>query len=146
MSEEKLAERQYLLTGLLDGELNPAETARANDLLIRDAAFRAEYEALRQACDRIADLDFALPHERELDKLWQNPYRRWSRRLGFLLVGAGCLLLLGFALWQFLLQGSWDLPTVATLTVWFGLLILFLSTLFERLKSRKTDPYQEVER
>ena len=146
MNDAQRERRQRLLSGLIDQELTPEEAAEANDLLVRDAEFRREYEHLRGTAAPIASLEFAEPHDRVLDQLWQSPLSRLSRNAGLLLVGAGCSLLLLYAVYQFVQHGEWDVPKVATATVWAGLAMLLFSALRERLKTRKSDPYEEVRR
>ena len=146
MNDAQRERRQRLLSGLIDQELTPEEAAEANDLLVRDTEFRREYEQLRGSAAHIASLKFAEPHDQVLDQLWQSPFSRFSRNAGLLLVGAGCALLVLYAVYHFVQHGEWNVPKIATTTVWVGLAMLFFSVLRERLKTRKSDPYKEVRR
>jgi len=146
MNNEEKEKRQRLLSGLIDDELTPEEAAEANDLLVRNDEFRREYEQLRQTSAQIATLKFAEPHDQVLDQLWKSPYNRFTRNAGLLLVAAGSLLLVLYAVYQFVQHGQWNVPKIATATVLVGLAILLFSAIRERLKTYPSDPYKEVKR
>lgn len=139
-------ELRGLLMGLMDGELTAEEAVRANDHLRRCAACRGEYEELRQTAGKIAAVSFVEPQEEVLRTMWNSPYTRLTRSAGLLMVLAGCLTLVLYAVYQFVRQGHFNVPVLAAASIWVGLATLLFSVARERFKTYKTDPYREVER
>lgn len=85
---------------------------------------------------------------REEDRIQQHlnePKSRTTRWLGWLLMVAGLIPLLGYGLYQF-----WQDPTVPVWmkfsfsAFWLGGLVVFLSVLRQRLSERKSDRYNKV--
>lgn len=136
-----------LLVGLLDRELNSQEIAEINEHLIRCAACREEYEMLRETSGKLETVAFENPSDEELRRLWRNPFSRLSRVCGLVLIIAGYVALIGFAVFEFFARGKEDfwhkLPIAAVIV---GFIILIASVVLERVKTYGKDPYREIER
>ena len=66
--------------------------------------------------------------------------------LGWLLLGAGALLLYGYGIYDFMTDSSEPIWVRLTLTgSGLGFLILFLHVLRQRLIERKTDRYKDIQ-
>ena len=136
-------EQGILLSGYLDGELSPEQAAHVEALLAQDPLFRREFDVLKSLAvgTRAAFTAEALP-----DPMWEDflvgVYARTERRLGWLLLVVGALLLLAAGALYFVnapwaplwLKGLVALPVV-------GLAVLFVSVLRQRLRAAKTDRY-----
>ncbi len=144
MSDE---ERHKLLIGLLDQELDPDDLTRANDLLIRDAAFRAEYEELAADSGKLESLTLVEPEDAALENLWTAPYSRGVRNAGLVLMIGGYVVMLVLAFigfWQE--DGEGIVAKLALSSIVIGFVMLLLLVGLQRMKSYKVDRYKEIER
>lgn len=136
-----------LLAGLLDGELTPDEARDANEHLMRCAACRAEYDALRATTGKLRALPYAEPTDAVLAQVWRSPYSRFARNASLWLVLGGYTLLIGYGLFEFFTAGREALPVKAGLAaILIGFLTLLTLVVRERVKTYRTDPYKEIER
>lgn len=136
-----------LMMGLMDGELSPDEKVRVHDHLRRCARCRGEYEQLRDISGLLRELPaLAEPQDEVLRDLWQSPYSRLTRSAGWAMVIAGVAVLGLYAAYELFTKAELNLPTLAAVSIWVGLAILFFSVLRERLRTYESDPYKEVER
>jgi hypothetical protein len=138
---------RYLLVGLLDGELNPQETAEVHEHLRRCSKCREEYGTLRETSEKLEAVNFEEPSDEILHRLWRNPFSRLSRIGGLLLVLLGYLTLIGYAVFKFFTSGNeeiWDKLPIAAILI--GFIILFVLVILERVKTYKKDPYRGIER
>jgi len=131
----------------MDDELSSEEAAAANDHLIRCAACREEYEALRETCGKLERVSFVEPTDEVLRELWRSPYNRFTRNAGLILALGGYTVLIGCGLYEFLTDGGEGLvikAAVAAIPLGFG--VLLIQTIRERIHTHKVDPYKEVQR
>ena len=71
---------------------------------------------------------------------------RIGPHLGWLLLGAGVLLLYGYGVYDFMTDSSEPIwVRLALGGIGLGLLILFLHVLRQRLIARKTDRYRDIQ-
>jgi hypothetical protein len=145
-------ESRVLLMGYIDGELEAAPRARLEDHLSVCVACRAEEQAYR----RLGRMTESALSEEVAGRLvgpdpWPSVYRRLERGVGWLLFGAGLLLLGGYGLWQFLSDFLLDpeVPIVVragVCTVSAGVLVLLASVARDTLMSYRSERYREVQR
>jgi len=136
-----------LMMGLMDGELSPDEKIRVQDHLRRCASCRREYEELRDIEGLLKEaVSLSEPQDEVLRQVWKSPYSRLTRNAGYLMVIAGVAALVLYAAYEFVTTAELNVPTVAAISIWVGLALLFFSALRERLSTYETDPYKEVER
>jgi len=136
-----------LIAGLLDGELDGAQTEELNRHMIQCAACRGEYDSQREASRLLEGASFQEPTDEVLTKLWRSPYSRAAQLGGIFLVLGGYLALIAFGIAEFMRDGTVDLwPKLAIAATVCGVLVLLSLVLRERLHTAKTDPYNEVQR
>ncbi len=115
-----------MLSGLLDKELSPEETALVNDHLIRCAGCRKEYEELVKTNSYLGSISLREPEDIILDKLWNKPFSRFTHLTGIFLVIFGYLLFIGYSIYQLLHDPKEALLVkFAVCTIITGLIILF---------------------
>jgi len=141
---------KILLSGLVDGELNPEEKKNTSDHITSCPDCRREYARLKKLKEVTDDMKyFDLP-----DKLWagywREVYNRVERGIGWIFLSIGAIILLAFAAWQILNNFFLDPAEPLYLklgvgSLLLGLIILLISVIRERLFSRKHDRYDEVE-
>ena len=136
-----------LLSGLIDGELTPEETEKISRHLNRCEECRKEHDLLRQSSSALDNLTFSEPADDVLDRLWKNPFSRFARTSGVLMVVLGYLLLAGYGIYKFVSDPSEEaLPRIGVAAMIIGGIVVFASVLRDRLKTYKHDPYKEVKR
>lgn len=143
-------EARVLLMGYLDGELEPTTARRVEDHLAVCVACRREERAFRELGSLTeASLDEEVSVS--TSEAWENIYRRIERRVGWVLLWIGILLLSGYGLWHFardFLLAS-DAPLVirvGTGALAAGGLVLLVSFVRETLSKYGSERYREVQR
>lgn len=133
--------------GFMDKELSTDEQAHVNEHLIRCADCRQSYDQLVETAEVLDAVSFAEPGDKVLKDMWQSPVDRAERVGAVILIIGGYVTLALYGLYEFLSKGEGPVvPKVAAVAVFIGLAMLLLSTLRERFRTQKDDPYKEVER
>ena len=102
---------------------------------------------MREMSDKLTLPSFKEPEEEVLQQLWNSPYSRFTRNAGLFLVAFGYLGLIGYGLYEFLIdKNAAVFPKVTITAIIFGFVILLGSVIRARLKTYKKDPYKEVKR
>jgi len=145
-------EFRSMISAYVDGELTPDQRERLESHLSAcDACKRelAEVRALKKELDMIK---FTEPTDEQLERYWSGVYNRLERGAGWVLFSIGAIVLLCYGGFKLVEEVVRD-PAVAwwvkggVLALVFGLAILFVSLLRERLAVRKVDRYsREVKR
>lgn len=141
-----------MISAYVDGELTPDQRERLESHLSAcDACKRelAEVRALKKELDMIK---FTEPTDEQLERYWSGVYNRLERGAGWVLFSIGAIVLLCYGGFKLVEEVVRD-PAIAwwvkggVLALVFGLAILFVSLLRERLAVRKVDRYsREVKR
>jgi predicted anti-sigma-YlaC factor YlaD len=141
-----------LITGYLDGELADEDRRRLEDHLGTCDTCARELEAMKRLKEDLAMMRFKEPSDVELERYWQGVYNRLERGLGWILFSAGAIILLCYGAFR-LIEGLIADPTVSlalkvgVVALTFGVIVLFVSLLRERLAVRKVDRYsKEIDR
>lgn len=108
----------------------------------------ASYQRLKEVTDTMTPLK---PPEETWDSYWEHVYRRLERRIGWVLVSLGTIIVGTWALWTAVSELIRDttLPAYirwSMLALVAGFVILFVSVVRERLFMQKKDPYKDVVR
>ena len=140
------------ITAYVDGELPDGERGALEAHLAACDTCRREADEQRALKEKLAMIEFKEPSDDELEKYWQSIYNRLERSVGWVLLSVGAILLLcygGFELVEELIRD----PSVAlavkvgVAALVFGVVVLFVSLLRERLTVCKVDRYsKEVKR
>jgi predicted anti-sigma-YlaC factor YlaD len=141
-----------MISAYVDGELTPDQRRNLESHLAscQDCARElAEVRALKKELEMIK---FTEPTDEELQRYWGSIYNRLERSVGWVLFSLGAIVLLCYGGFKLVEQTIRD-PAIAwwvkggVLALVFGLVILFVSLLRERLAVRKSDKYsREVKR
>lgn len=137
---------QALMMAELDGELGPDERRDLAALVAADPALSAELTRLRRVKEVTSMMTLRKPSDEVWDGYWQSTFRRTERRLGWLLVAAGALVLSAWGLWNMVetLWADTETPVairLAVVAVLLGGLVLLVSVIREKLFTRRHDPY-----
>jgi ferric-dicitrate binding protein FerR (iron transport regulator) len=135
-------ELEALISGYLDGELSPEQARELEDRLERSPEFRAEFDRMRRLVQATSGLRFEDPPDEVWDHFLDNVYNRLERRMGWLVFVMGTLVLVGYALYHYLVD-SWASPLIKVIVAapLIGLTILLISVWRQRLSIAKEDRY-----
>lgn len=131
------------LMRFLDGEMEPSERTRVEHEMARSTELQREFAIYSALRGEFRDLTFAVRPDRSI---WDAVDRRITRPVGWVLFAGGAVLWLTYGAWVFATSAAdrWEKLAVAALAT--GFLILLGSTIFERVREWRTDPYKDIER
>jgi hypothetical protein len=140
-----------LMTGELDGELSPAEQAEFERLLAASPERQKKWSEYKKLKELTMQMRFNDPPEEVWDGYWVGIYRRLERGLAWILVSVGLMVLLSYGGYKTVEEIFKDsqLPWLVkggSLVLLVGGVVLFVSVLREKLFTRKTDKYKEIQR
>ncbi len=141
-----------LMMAALDGESTDAERDELNDIVARDQALADEWQRLMRVKEATNTMALREPSQETWDRYWMSVYNRAERKVAWLLVGGGAVVLLAYGLWHAVpelaeaLFDATDVPVVvrggvaALLT---GAVLLIVSVIREQLTTKRTDAYDK---
>jgi len=145
-------ECEPMLTPYVDGELSEADRGRVEEHLSACPRCRERLAELKALQEELAMVKFTDPTDVELERYWAGVYNRLERGVGWVLFSIGAILLLCYGAFK-LIEGVITDPKVAlvvkigVVALVFGVVVLFVSLLRERLAVRRSDRYsREIER
>ena len=138
-----------LLSAYIDGELTAVEAARVEAHLATDPAARAEVARLRRLQEVTDSMVLKEAPPEEWERFWDNAYNRLERGLGWFALTVGAVVVGGYGLYEFVLSllETPDLPWYLKGGIFglcFGVLLLLLSLIRERVFTRKGTRYKDV--
>jgi anti-sigma factor RsiW len=135
----------------LDDELGPAERRAFEEELNHSPELVEEVEAMRRMKRVMSGIRLKELPDEAWDDYRARTYNRLERRVGWILLSIGAMVLVGYGLYQlvvFLIADEelawWIRAAIGAVCV--GLAVLFVSVVRERLFVWKRDPYREVRR
>lgn len=140
---------QKLLAGYLDNELTEAERQEFDTELQHNPELRAELEQFRKL-KRVTDsVRYADLPDAVWEAYWSSLYRKMERGLGWLLFSASAIILACYGTFQMLSTLYFDtrvslMVKIGVTGLMFGLVIILVSLIRERLFAYKNDRYGEV--
>jgi ferric-dicitrate binding protein FerR (iron transport regulator) len=148
---DELDRFEHLMTAAIDGELSSAEQEEFERLLDASPERRDQWHRYQELKGLTMQMRFRDPPEEVWDRYWHDVYNRIERRLGWILVSIGAIILLSYAGFHAVesIVTDPDMPwplKVAILAVLVGAVILFISVVREKLFTWKTDKYKEIQR
>ncbi|MEZ5319180.1 MAG: hypothetical protein R2752_17400 [Vicinamibacterales bacterium] len=147
---DDLDRTRRLMMAVIDGESSMAERQELEQVLARDAALAAEWTRLNRVKEVTATMALTEPPDEMWNSYWASVYNRSERRVAWLLILAGLVVLLGWGLWHLVpvlvekLIGETTVPVViraAIAAVLTGGVLLVVSVIREQLSSSSRDKY-----
>ncbi len=140
-----------LMMAELDGELAAGELAELERLVAGDPVLEKErkrFQRLKEVTDSMA----LKPAPEEIwDDYWTSVYSRVERGIGWIFVSIGAIILLAYGIWvgveQLLADAAlpWYVKT-ALLALLFGMVVLLVSVVREKVIIGGQQRYKDVER
>lgn len=133
---------EALISGYLDGELNPEQSMEFERRLESSPEFRREYERMRDLVQATSSFRFENPPEEAWDHFLDNVYNRVERRVGWLILTLGVVALGAYGIYHFFVD-AWASAYVKVLVAApiSGLAILLISVWRQRLAVARQDRY-----
>jgi predicted anti-sigma-YlaC factor YlaD len=147
----KCEEIKPLLMAYLDGEIEEKERLKVEKHLSECENCRREHKSFVRLKEVTDSMRFADLSDELWESYWKGVYRRIERGAGWVFLSIGAIILLAFGGYQFFKELfadpniSW-IVKVGISTCAFGVIVLLVSIIRERLFLFKTDRYREVER
>lgn len=140
-----------LLVKAVDNALNDREMREFETLVTRNPEFRYEVHEHKKLREVIKMMKVKEPSREVWDSYWQGVYNRIERSMGWILLSIGAIIMLTYggykAVESLIADPNLELILkAAILFVIAGVVILFVSVVREKLFTRKSDPYKEVQR
>lgn len=140
-----------LLSGLIDGQLTPEQSAELEAHLATCPHCARELEQLRRLEGMMKKVSLPRLSDEMWDEHWKHVYNRLERSAGYTLAGLGAILLLAYGIYELCKEWLNDpaVPVViragcALLTL--GLIVLSVSTVREKMLTYRYDRYKEIKR
>lgn len=148
MEHKKIKE---LISSLFDGELDNKEKKLAEEHLQECSECRKEFEGMKEFEEVMGKMEFKKPSKEVWEIYWASVYNRLERRIGWILLSIGAMILLFFGGYE-AIKGIIQDPTtplflkVGILALMAGVVVLLVSLIRERIFVRKRERYKEVEK
>jgi ferric-dicitrate binding protein FerR (iron transport regulator) len=140
-----------LMMAALDNECSTAERQALMQALEKNPGLQREWRELQRVKEVTSMINVRKPPDEVWAGYWTQVYARNERRVAWVLVSLGTIVLLSWGVWQWIshLLADQTVPTfiklgMAMLAV--GLVILAVSVVREKLFVNKHDPYKDIER
>jgi ferric-dicitrate binding protein FerR (iron transport regulator) len=154
---ENLQDPQYserirsLMMAALDNECSPAERRELEQALQQNPALQSEWRELQRVKEVSTMMSVRKPPEEVWSSYWAQVYARNERKVAWLLISIGAVVLLSWGLWQTILNvlGEMGLPDfikVAIGILSLGVVVLAVSVVREKLFVNKHERYKDIER
>jgi hypothetical protein len=132
---------------LIDDELSTEERLQYQAHVRECETCQHELAALGRVVKMTGELRLRVSDDAFWKGYWESVYHRTERRLGFLFLIGGAVMLLLYLLFRALRSPElWTYEGVSIAIILLGLIVLFISVARERYHEHKNDPYREVER
>ncbi len=140
-----------LMMGYLDGELTELESQRMRDHLAECRECRAEIEDFRRLKEMTKSMKLATPDDKYWEEYWSHVYNRLERRIGWILLSIGTILLSSYGVYQLTDHLLFDAEIPALIRAGIAALVIGLCTLVvsvvrERIVLGKWDKYTRIKR
>lgn len=139
-----------LLMGYLDAELTETEVERFEQHLRECGECSAELAQFRRLKEVTQNMRVVAPDEKYWDVYWSNIYNRLERRVGWILMSIGAILLLSYGIYALILElFVAQIPLVVrigVLALVVGIVTLLVSVVRERIFLSKADKYERIKR
>jgi hypothetical protein len=130
---------------LLDDELSVEEKKQYEEHVKSCADCRRELKEIGRVVELTNDLKLRAPDEEFWARYWDSLFHRLERGTGFVLMIAGILVVLAFAVYEAVTSPEFfTVKGISIAVILLGLVVVFLSVVRERYHESKSDPYKGV--
>jgi predicted anti-sigma-YlaC factor YlaD len=142
---------KQLISSYHDGELNDKDKQILDEHMKQCEECRREFEEMGKFEEVMGKMQLKKPQKEMWQVYWNTVYNRLERRIGWILLSIGGMILLffgGYKILEGIIQDSSTpiLLKIGILTVLGGVVILLVSLLREQIFVHKRERYKEVEK
>jgi predicted anti-sigma-YlaC factor YlaD len=135
-----------LLSGYIDGELTQVSRQRVEVHIDSCAKCQQAYQDLLRLQQGVGKMYFDELSQSEWSTIMNDLTVKSSRGTGWLLLVVGIVIVVGYGAYEFAVDDTMPaLIKSAIAAVLLGIVLLFVSVLRQRMITRKTDRYKDVE-
>jgi hypothetical protein len=144
-------EMSILMMGLMDNELSESQKAKVMEHLASCEKCSAQYKAFSNLKKETSEMKFKKLPEMYWDEYWDHVYNKLERGIAWIILSLGAILIFSYGAYQMTYDFFLD-PTrplfirVGTGVFTFGIIVLTVSVLREKLMIRHIDKYRSVKR
>ncbi len=148
MNHQKIRE---LISSYHNGELNEEQKKTVEEHLAQCPECQREFEEMGKLEEVMSQMELRKPPKEIWQLYWASVYNRLERRIGWILLSIGAMILLFFGGYK-MVEGIVQDPTTplflkaGILVFMAGIIVLLFSVIRERLFVRKRERYKEVEK
>ncbi len=148
MNHEKLKE---LISSYHNGELDNKQRQLVEGHLDQCAECRREFEEMGKLEEVMKKMQLRKPHKEMWEVYWTSIYNRLERRIGWIFLSIGAIILLFFGSYK-AVEGIIQDPSISLflkigiLALLGGVVVLLVSLLREQIFVYKRERYKEVEK
>ncbi len=140
-----------LLMGYIDDELTELEAFHIEEHLKECRECAKELEEFRRLKEVTHNMRVSTPDDKYWEIYWSNIYNRIERRVGWIMVSIGSILLTSYAIYYLVasLLFKGEIPLVVRIGVVVlvvGFCTLIISVLRERIITSRGDKYERIQR
>lgn len=140
-----------LISSYIDGELDEKQKKMVENHLKECQECQKEFEEMSELEEVMGQMELKKPPRETWQVYWSSVYNRLERRIGWILLSIGAIILLffgGYKAVEGIIQDQTTplLLKIGILVAMAGLVILLVSILRERFFVRKRERYKEVEK
>ncbi len=144
---ERCEKNRIMLSAMVDNELPSQSVVQLNEHMVRCETCRREYDQLCKVSSQLNKSGFELPEDERMDQFWNAPYTGLAKKISFLMIGAGVVILFLVGLYQlFILESPHGLEAWAVAAIIIGIGFLMVTLIINRIQTYKIDPYKGVKR
>ena len=141
----------YLMENHFENKLSEDEEKEFSNLINNNGEFKKEFEEQKRVKEVLSNMMLKNPSQEIWEGYWLGIYNRIERGLAWIIISIGAVLFLGFSVIKFIetLYLDSTVPVIMKIGIYaisFGLVILVVSLLRERIFSLKHDKYREIQR
>ncbi|MEN8041315.1 MAG: zf-HC2 domain-containing protein [Actinomycetota bacterium] len=137
---------ETLVSGYLDGELTQGDAQKVRIHLEDCADCRSLADELNRIKETTMSTEFQLPEDNQWDEAPRSASSSLLRSFGWAIGALWLVVVFGYMFWLMATESEDLFAAVLGFGFWFAIILIFLSVLIDRLKTRKTDRYREVEK
>ena len=153
MSKAKLTceEMSVLMMGLMDNELEENQKAQVLEHLASCENCAAQYKAFSNLKKETSEMKLKKLPEMYWDEYWDHVYNKLERGFAWIILSLGAIMIFSFGAYQMTYEFFLDATRplflrIGTGIFTFGIVVLTVSVLREKLMIRHIDKYRSVKR
>ncbi|MBN1407144.1 MAG: zf-HC2 domain-containing protein [Calditrichaceae bacterium] len=153
MSKVKPAceEMRVLMMGLMDNELDASQKKKVLEHLVSCEECAKQYDAFNHLKKETSEMKFKKLPEMYWDEYWDYVYNKLERGIAWIILSLGAIMIFSYGAYEMTYEFFFDetislFLRISTGIFTFGIIVLTVSVLREKLMIRHIDKYRSIKR